>query len=236
RYSDQDGEDQRDRMIDLNYLVGRLRLTDCPEFANSFKTPALRDRALTGCVLRGIPLRNDIQHLLANPAERFRIAKVWRNKGHGYLDGYGGKPEELTGLTVDYSTGTLTFPPGVKDWQRDTARATLLPGPAQQAGLLRDYRTKWLGKILDFYAGSKTRLVFLQVPRGPLPPPQESKVPAYFLDSVKNNPQVRILPAETFYELEKPELFADGLHLNHKGRPMFSELLARKLMELEGKQ
>ena len=230
RYSDQDGEDQRDRMGDLNYVVGRLRLTDCPEFALSYHTEAFRWRALSGCLFRGIPLREDVQELLANPAERFRVAKDWRNNGHGYLDGYGGKDEDLTGLTVDYAARTVQFPAGATQGQKDTVRNTLLPQPVPQTGMQREYRAKWLGKILDFYAGSKTRIVFIQMPRGPVPPP-ESKVPAYFVDSLKANPQVRVLTAETFRDLEQPELFADGLHLNHKGRPLFSERLAKKLME-----
>jgi hypothetical protein len=226
-YADVDGEDQANRIGDLNYVVGRLRLTDCPEFAFSFHSE-FRSRVLSGCLLRGIPLRDDLHALLEKPSVRFAAAKDWRNKGHGYLDGYGGKPEDVAGLTVDYAARKISYPPGLKDWQRDTVRGTLLPDPVPQVGILRDYRRKWLGKIVDFYAGSKTRVVFLELPRGPLPP-MESGVPAYVMNELKRRPNVVVLPAETFHELERPELFADGLHLNHAGRPLFSEKLARAL-------
>ena len=33
-------------------------------------------------------------------------------------------------------------------------------------------------------------------------------------------------------DLEHPEVFADGLHLNEKGRPMFSERLGKTMTEL----
>lgn len=235
RYSDQDGENQGDRISDLNYVVGRLRFYDCPEFALSFRTAELRSRALAGCLLRGIALRSDLRSLLENPSQRFKIAKDWRNNGHGYLDGYGGKPEDLAGLTVDYSTRTIHFPVAAKRWQRDIVQGTLLPEPTQQNGSLRAYRAKWLGKIVDFYAGTKTRVVFFEVPRGPVHP-QEAAVPAYVIGDLRKRPNVTVLPPESFRDLELPELFADGLHLNHSGRPIFSAHLARKLMEVSGQQ
>ncbi len=233
RYSDQDGEDQSLRIGDLNYVVGRLRLTDCFDFANSYSTPELQSRVLSGCFLRGLPLRDDIHALLEKPSDRFKLAKDWRNNGHGYLDGYGGKSEDLAGLTVDFATKTINFPAGAKDWQKDTARGTLLPGESPQTGNLRKYRERWLGRIIDYYVGTKTRVVFLEMPRGPLPPP-DPKEPAHFIDRVRTRKGVSVLPIDTFHDLERPELFADGLHLNHTGRPLFSEHLAQKLMEVEG--
>lgn len=233
RYSDHDGEDQSLRIGDMNYVVGRLRLTDCLEFAHSYSVAEVQSRVLSGCILRGLPLRDDLHALLEHPKARFTAAKDWRNHGHGYLDGYGGKPEDLAGLTVDFQARTINFPAGAKDWQKDTARGTLLPDPAPQTGKLREYRKLWLGKIIDFYAGTKTRVVFLEVPRGPLHP-QEVTEPAYFIDSVRTRPGVSVLPVDTFHDLERPELFSDGLHLNHSGRPIFSERLAQKLLELEG--
>jgi len=48
--------------------------------------------------------------------------------------------------------------------------------------------------------------------------------------------RVTILPGEMFRDLEHPEVYADGLHLNHVGRPLFSERLGRKVAEiLEGR-
>jgi hypothetical protein len=233
-YSDQDGpENVANRITDLNYLIGRLRLVDCLDFARSFPSAELQRPVLTGCLFKGVTLRRDVQSLLANRKERFAAAKDWRNNGHGYIDGYGGKPEDLTGLTADFEKRTLNFPDGAKDWQKSTALATVFPSDAPQTGQLTEYRKLWLGRIVELYKDSPTQLIFLELPRAPFPTP-DMKAPARFFDSIRNRPRITILPKETFRDLEHPEVFADGLHLNHVGRPIFSERLAQKMTELVG--
>jgi hypothetical protein len=230
-YSDQDsGEDLRNRPTDLNYLAGRLRLSDCYDFAQSFADRKLRRGVLTGCVFRGISFRADLQAFLANFVDRLDRAQDWRDKGAGYIAGYGGKPEELTGLVVDREKHTIQFPPGMKDWQTTSVQHTIFPDPAPQSGALTKYRSLWLGRILDLYKGSRTKIVFIQIPRAPWPAP-DSPAPARFLNSVSSNRQALVLPADTFKDLERPEVFADGLHLNQAGRPIFSERLAHLMAE-----
>ncbi len=65
----------------------------------------------------------------------------------------------------------------------------------------------------------------MQLPRAPLPKPVSS-VPAVFLDSALSRPRVSSLPADLFADLERPEFFADGLHLNRDGRPAFTTRIA----------
>ncbi|MDQ1469619.1 MAG: hypothetical protein QOJ99_1099 [Bryobacterales bacterium] len=233
-YSDQDGtNNEANRLADLNYLVGRLRLTDCWDFAQSYPSPEKSRMALTGCLFKALPVRRDVQDLLSNLKERLAAAKEWRNNGHGYIDGYGGKPEDLAGLTVDFEKRTLNFPPGAKEWQRSAAYATILPAEAPQTGELTVYRKLWIGRILDLYKDSSTRIIFLELPRAPVPTP-EFKAPPRFIQSVMNRPRLTVLPPETFRDLETPEKFADGLHLNHVGRPVFSSRIGQKVAETVG--
>jgi hypothetical protein len=233
-YSDQDaGYDVANSVADLHYLIGRLGVTDCMDFAQSFPLPELHRPMLTGCLFKAVTLRRDVQGLLADPKKRFAAAKDWRNQGHNYIDGYEGKPEDLSGLTVDFEKRTLHFPEGVKEWQSSTALAMILPGEFPQTGELTAYRKRWLGRILDLYRDSPTRIIFLELPRGPVPTP-ERKAPERFVDSVRNRPRLTILPKETFRDLERPEVFSDGLHLNHLGRPIFSERLGKKMAEIVG--
>jgi hypothetical protein len=229
-YADTDAsEDLADREADISYVAGRLRLTDCWEFSGSFTVPDLSHRALTGCLLKGTVMRPDILDFLSDIPKRLAEAKDFRNHGLGYLDGYGGKPEDLAGLSVDLSRAALTFPAGLKDWQINSIKATVLPGPAPQTGNLTRYRTRWLGAILDLYKRSPTMVIFVQIPRAPLPIPL-SAIPARFLNSVRDNPRVTILPVDTFEDLQHPDIFADGLHLNHVGRQVFSERLGRQIL------
>lgn len=231
RYSDVDGEDMQDRREDLNYLAGRLALRDCWDFAHSFLMPERQRSILTGCVFRGIVFRQDVMEFLSNIHRRLERSKDWRNSGAGYIAGYGGKPETMTGVSFDPVTRTIHFPPGAKDWQISSARATLTPDPAPQRGFTTAYRQRWLGAILDLYKNSKTRIVFFQLPNAPLPAP-DLAVPARFLKSIASRPNVTILPVDMFREFQRPEFFADGLHLNQYGRGPFSEKLARAIAPL----
>jgi hypothetical protein len=227
RYSDLDSaDDLRNRATDLNYLAGRLRWSDCREFSLSYAKTEMRRGMLAGCLIRGLALREDVLDFLSNIPKRLKHAKDWRNNGVEYLDMYTGKPEDLRGLTFEAATATIHFPPGVRDWQVSAARITLTPYVVPQTGALTAYRRRWIGGILDLYKNSATRIIFTQLPYMPLPLPDPAE-PARFIDSVKARPRLTILPADTFHHLQKPEWFADGLHLNGTGRQLFSEELAK---------
>jgi hypothetical protein len=57
----------------------------------------------------------------------------------------------------------------------------------------------------------------------------DAEQPAGFVDSAARLPKVTVLPGETFTDLERPEVFADALHLNREGRPIFSTRLGEKV-------
>ena len=228
-YSDEDWfAEFEDRATDQGYLAMRLGLGDCVDFAASMHTMPARYRALFGCLFRGMILRNDVQAFIAQPESRIAHAADWRQNGLGYIGSYDGKPENLRGLTIDWQTRTAHFPDGVSDAIRDNVDKFVLPEPVPNTGALARYRRRWLGRILDLYKDSSTRLVFLQLPRAPLVQPG-LQTPHGFLDSVAHAPRVTVLPADTFADLERPELFADGLHLNREGRPIFSTRVAEQV-------
>lgn len=226
RYSDRDEAGEvENNPTDLSFLAGRLRLSDCWDYSRTYTNSEMRRDVLTECLIRGLAFRPDVQAFLANIPERLKRAKDWRNNGAGYVAGYGGKPEDLRGLTLDATTETIHFPPGVKDWQIGSVRAILLPSQAPQTGALTAYRRRWIGGILDLYKNSATRIIFFQLPNAPLPLPEPVQ-PARFIDSVKARPRLTVLPVDLFRHLQKPEWFADGLHLNGTGRRLFSVELA----------
>jgi hypothetical protein len=228
-YSDADSYDNLEtRESDLNYLIGRLRVTDCVPFSRSMNNPKIELRIWAGCMFKGIALRRDVQDLLSHRESRVERARDWLKNGFGYVFDYGGKPEDLRGLGADFVHRTIEFPPGITDNQKETIRATLLPDPAPQTGALTRYRRRWLGGILERYRNSGTRIILFEMPRAPLSRPDFTE-PARFLESVRGQANVSVLPKQTFRDLERPEWFADGLHLNHVGRGIFSARVAAVL-------
>jgi hypothetical protein len=229
KYSDADWfSASDDRISDQNYLVMQLGLSDCAGFASSMNDMTLERHALLGCLFRGVVLRPDVQDFLAHPRARLARSRDWLNNGLRYITAYGGKTDSLQGLTIDWSSRAIHFPDGVSEPTRANVKMFALPEPVKNTGALARYRRLWLGGILDQYKDSPTRIIFFQIPRGPLVNPQSDSGPN-FVDTVATLPRVTVLPADTFTDLERPDLFADGLHLNHEGQPIFSDHLARKV-------
>jgi hypothetical protein len=229
KYSDGDWfSASEDRISDQNFLVMQLGLSDCASFASSLNDVTLERHALLGCLFRGVVLRPDVQDFLAHPKARLVRASDWLNNGLRYITDYSGKPESLQGLTADWTNRTVHFPDGVSEATRANVIRFAIPEQVKNTGALARYRRRWLGGILDRYKDSPTRIIFFQIPRGPLVNPQSDSGPN-FVDTVSKRPGVTVLPADAFTDLERPDLFADGLHLNHAGRPIFSQHLAQKV-------
>jgi hypothetical protein len=229
KYSDADWFGlSEDRVTDQNFLPMELGLGDCLSFAFSMNATALRVHSLVSCLFRGVALRPDVQGFLAHPQSRLQRSADSLKNGLGYISDYGGKVESMRGLTVDWTSRTIHFPDGVSEPIRDNVTQFLLPEEVPNTGALARYRQRWLGGILDQYKDSPTRIVFLQLPRGPIVNPRVRGGHG-FVDAASKLPRVTVLAADTFTDLERPELFADGLHLNREGRPIFSQHLAQRV-------
>jgi hypothetical protein len=194
-----------------------------------------RSRALAGCLFKGIPLRRDAQEFLLNVSGRIKRSKEWHNKGLFYTTDYLGREESLEGLSGDFAQRTIIYPAGVDEQRRSSIEAMVMPAPAPQTGETTRYRELWLGRILDLYKDSPTHIIFFELPRAPLPRP-EDRVPAIYLQSALKRPRVAALPRNTFRDLERPDVFFDGLHLNRVGRGIFSTRIAQTIPPMIGIQ
>jgi hypothetical protein len=233
-YSDEDTVlDVRDSIADLSYLIGRLRLSDCWDFAMSMHSIAYRQTALVGCVFKGLTLRRDVHEFLQNMPARLESGRAQRESGLGWVNGYTGLSANLSGLSIDPVTRVIHYPPGLTDAQKGLIANRVNPFVPADAGVLTNYRRLWLGGILDLYRNSPTRIVLLQIPRSPLPY-HSSRIPPRFIQSVAGRPHLKILPADRFSDMERPDLFGDGLHLNSVGRKIFSERLADDVAGIVG--
>jgi hypothetical protein len=236
-YSDADWfAEFEDRATDQNYLVMQLGLGDCLDFAGSMHSMTMRHHALFGCLFRGMILRDDVQTFLAHPRKRIAHAADWLKNGLVYTGDYGGMRQNLSGLSMNWTKRTIQFPDGVPEAVQANVVKFVLREPVLQTGALARYRQRWLGGILDLYKDSPTRLVFLQLPRAPVvnPAADSGAKGKRFVDSAAVASRVDVMPADTFADLERPEVFADGLHLNHDGRAVFSQRLAGRLDAMVG--
>jgi hypothetical protein len=78
----------------------------------------------------------------------------------------------MAGLQIDWAAWKVTFPPGLDQDQQDTVNNTLMSPPAPQTGRLAAFRRAWYGRIFDRYRGSPTKIIFVRLPRAPIPRPE----------------------------------------------------------------
>jgi hypothetical protein len=141
----------------------------------------------------------------------------------------------MAGLQIDWSTLQVTFPPGVDDDQRSTVESFLAHKPDPQTGRLAAFRRLWLGRIIDLYRGSDTKIVFIRLPRGPIPRPDGLSVKrSSSIRELATRPNVLLADEHAFESLERPEIFKDGMHLNREGIAQFSVMLAHEIARVLG--
>jgi lysophospholipase L1-like esterase len=107
--------------------------------------------------------------------------------------------------------------------------------PAPQTGRLAAFRRAWYGRIFDRYRGSRTKIVFVRLPRGPIPRPDGLvRKKSSTIREFASRPNVLLCDEHAFDSLEHPELFRDGMHLNRAGVARFSPMLAEDTSRMLG--
>jgi hypothetical protein len=226
-YDDPDDyEDVADRASELPMLINRLRLTDIVPYTMSFTTWKSRLQVLRGLLIEGTVYQGDFQDFMEHPLRRLDRAASLRQLGSSYGYDYEGMDHSLAGLSVDYEHQKITFPEGMPEDRQQELRAIFFHNPPQD-GRIRELQMRWLVPLVDFYRDSKTRIIFYQTPRSPAPPPVSLAHWSWTtVDEMRKRPWVRVIDRHVFEDLEKPELFADHVHLNAAGRKLFSPRLA----------
>ena len=235
-YDDADvWSDDNDSEADLSYLIARLRLSDLWEFSHSYDDPPLRWKAARGILFKGLVYKRDFEDLLLSPRYRIRLAKLAHRDSFAWHYQYTGLTETISGFQVNWETQTLTAPPNADPQRVSRLRNRLLEGLPPQTGVEGRYLKYWLGKTYERYRGSPTRLIFLRLPRGgfvrPGQPPHTSRSSVRELAA---QPNVTLIDEHLFESLEKPELFADELHLNATGMIPFSLMITQEVSRILG--
>jgi hypothetical protein len=231
-YNDEDQYDnQAAHLTDLSFVVARLRPTDISDFAGSMSGKDNQHAAFIGALFKGSVLQSDARSFLQDVPGRIARSQDARERGLGFVNGYPGNDGDLRGLAVNFQTRTITFPPKLRPELQGSVREALLPNLPPNTGEITRYRKLWLGRILELYRNSPTQIVFLETSRGPLPQP-ERRGPQTFLNWARTQPNVIVLDQFAFRDLETPETYFDGFHLNRKGREIFSDRLGHLLAGL----
>jgi hypothetical protein len=226
-------EDFADRESDLHYLIARLRWSDLKEFSGSYHNPQLQREAFRGILFKGLIFKRDFQDFLLHPAARLAYAELSRRDSHNWFYDYVDTSNSLKDVRVDFSARTVTVPPGSPPDREPVFRARLLDPLPPYTGRESAYMHYWMDRIYDLYRGSKTRLVFLRLPRGGFVRPDPAPFnPRSSVRELAARPEVRLIRENFFNVLERPEFFQDEVHLNEPGSEEFSRMLAFEMRDL----
>ncbi|HXM41975.1 MAG TPA: hypothetical protein VN924_12020 [Bryobacteraceae bacterium] len=235
-YDDEDSPFEPDDDIRaLHYCIARLRLSDTIEFARSFHSRDIQWEAFRGALLKGIALQSDIQAFLAHPKKRLYDVRLCHQGWPGWTYDYVESPRNMAGLQIDWATLKATYPPGVTEEQKGTVAAFLTHEPYPQTGRLAQFLRTWLGRIADRYRASRTKVIFVRLPRGPIPRPDYLlKRRSSSIRELAARPNVVLANEHLFDSLEHPEFFKDAMHMNRDGVEKFSAMLADEVARILG--
>jgi hypothetical protein len=227
-------EDQSDRESDLHYLIARLRLRDLGEFPWTYKKADRRWAAFEGILLKGTVYKQDFQEFLDHPLARIAKAEYYRRESAGWYYGFGGDARTLAGMEIDWAHKTARFPPNVSEADQKRISDELFSEQPPDQGREVAYRLFWYRKMLDFYRGSGTKLVYLRVPRAPVSPPDVPPKLNSAVRQIAREPDVIVLDEHLLDSLERPELLWDSMHLNREGQIRFTEIVAGEVRKALG--
>ena len=169
-YDDEDpGWDWADDARSIHYLAARLRLMDAIEFAGSYRSWPLRWEAFRDVLFRGLIYQDDLRALLRHPGNRLHDAIETRDHSEDLYYVWSGLERDMKGFAADWDTLKVTsYPPWADEKLREDINNFLLHPVYPQTGHPGEYRRRWLGKMIDRYRNTATKIIFIRLPRGPV--------------------------------------------------------------------
>jgi hypothetical protein len=234
-YDDRNWEDFRDREMDMRYLAPLVSFRDLFDFAFSYPAWPLRGQAAATVLFKGLIYREDFQDFLVRHKERMTVLHDLQSRRSGWRYDAPWDTLSLAGIAVDWNARTVRLPEYLSPQKSAAVREVLLTDQPPRTREFADYRRKWFGKIVEHYRGSRTRLIFLRLARGPVVRPGLVTDGTSTIRDFGAHGQAVLLPEHRFDELERPELFGDALHMNQQGAVEFSGLLAQEVARVLGR-
>ena len=234
-YNDREFEPVADRELDLHYLAPLLRLSDLWSFSMSYTEWPLRGLAARTVLLKGMAFQQDFQAYLAHRHAREEEVRLVHRMGAFWIYNSVWELHNLEGIQVDWAANRITTMPAWPDAAKrhEIEDEVLRPIPPVTPSYAA-YRLRWIGAIVDRYRGTRTRVVFYRLPRGPVVRPGLPEDADSSVRRMARRPGVVLADEHTFDFLERPELFGDGMHLNEAGGIEFSRSLAQLVRQWLG--
>ncbi|MDR3719323.1 MAG: hypothetical protein P4K98_11000 [Bryobacteraceae bacterium] len=234
-YEDDDWGDHSATEVDIHYLAPLLRLSDLFEFSMSYPTWKLRNRAMRSILLKGLTYKQDFRDLLEHEDARLDELKWVRENLAQTRYYYQGPEKNDVGLEVDWAARKIVqYPPDRTPAERAEFDNILLRPVGAYTGQRAAYRRLWFGRIANYYRGTRTRLIFFRVPRGPFVRPYRTNARTSAVRELAARGEATLLDEDLLDELERPEFFMDAVHLNRAGCERFSPILARAVARVLG--
>ncbi|HPJ72345.1 MAG TPA: hypothetical protein PK636_06655 [bacterium] len=214
-----------DRVLDGQFMPPILPLPETLDFARSFPSSPLRWKMLFQGLVSSYALRNDVIHLLSNPAKRLDVAARTREAFRSHY-AYSGRSGNLVGK-VWVAEGRPAFSSEITAGGRWEFESQCKLYSEEVRPEDRTYQREWIGRLERSCRAAGATLVVALTPRGPLGEcyDPENRVDGHACLGLA--PDTVILPAGAFSGLEKPEYFFDHFHMNSDGRREFSTLLLK---------
>ena len=235
-YDEPDGEADfyDDRELDLHYLIARLRIADAFDLPGSYAEPELKWEAFRDIFLKGLIYKRDFMDFLAHPSERLAKVRLYQEGSAGWFYDFRGTEDSLAGIQVDWKTKSIRYPARAGGEERKRIHDELFAPASYAGGRQSAYFRTWYGRIVAHYRGSRTKIIFLRVPRAPISPPDHPPKPTSSIRQLASRPGVIVLDEHLLDSLERPEFFWDGWHLNGEGMARFSRTLAEEVRRVLG--
>ena len=234
-YDDEDWENLADSEVDIHYLAPLLRLSDALTFSLSFESWRLRFQAFRAVLFKGLTYKRDLWAFWNDPNGRLSRVNWERQEGAKARYDYVGDQITMQGLAVDWQARKITHYPDQADAGiRAMLDNELLRATGEYSGRRTAYLRRWFGRIVDRYRGSRTRIIFLRLPRGPMVRPYVPHAPTSAVREIAARGDAILFDEHLFDVLERPEWFKDALHLNPAGCERFSIILAQEVRKVLG--
>ncbi len=217
------GPHYADRILDLQYTPTLVPRRYALSFMMTYSSSKHWGAIFLSVLLKSFALKSDITSFWEDPAKRYSEITMQDVRDRSRYN-YRGNTNALDCI-VSLQGESRVYAEGVSEAQKRQLEASLPTVNYRPAEEDFAYTRKWLTRIIMLADSMNTQLVFLRAPRGPFGTCYTAETNVEFKHILPRDCHHHVLDVALFSDLETPEFFFDRLHMNAKGRDVFSRRL-----------